>query len=212
MAAPILEPTEPNLAIAAHRIRDGGVIIVPTDTNFALAIDPWNDAAVERVYRIKNRPSTSPLSLFVHDPEDWRGYAARSDDPLAQTLIDAFWPGPLNIIMPKNDRVPSAMVRDGPTVAIGCIANTTLRGLIRHFGKPVALTSANLSGQADGVVVDMDLAIAQIGDRVDCILAAGPSGATRSSTIVDISGPPRILRHGEITAEQLKLVAPVFAR
>ncbi|EWY36601.1 hypothetical protein N825_09780 [Skermanella stibiiresistens SB22] len=210
MTAPILQPCEESFAIAARCVADGGVVIAPSDTNLALTLDPWNDAAIARAFAIKRRPPNQALTLFVHDPEEWRDYAEVEDAGPIDRVVGRFWPGPLNIVVPRNGKVPDTIVRGGPTVAIGCIANAALRGLLAHLGRPVAMTSANLSGQADGVLVDMALALAQVGDAVDYILAGAPDGTTKSSTILDLSnatraGGARILRHGDITAADLRV-------
>lgn len=93
---------------------------------------------------------------------------------------------------------------------MGCLSNPTWRGLVRHTRMPVAMTSANLSGQADGVLVDMSLAISQVGDKVDYILEGSAQGTTKSSAIIDLSGEPKILRYGDITVEQLNEIADIF--
>jgi L-threonylcarbamoyladenylate synthase len=210
MTAPILEPTEDNLALAAACIKRGGVVVAPSDTNLALTLDPWNEQAIERAFRIKQRPATSPLTLFVLEPAEWALYTSLQDCDLVDRVVERFWPGPLNIVVPRNGAVPDAMVRNGPTVAIGCISNPALRGLLRHVGRPLTMTSANLSGQADGVLVDLAMAVAQVGDRVDYILTGAVGGTTQSSTIVSFVGAPTILRKGDITAQGLNQVAPVF--
>ena len=208
MPAPILQPSEENFAIAARCVAEGGVVIAPSDTNLALTLDPWNDDAIRRAFEIKRRPPTQALTLFVREPGDWRSYADVADAGPVDRVVGRFWPGPLNIVVPRNAAVPDTIVRGGPTVAIGCIANPVLRGLLSYLKRPVAMTSANLSGQADGVLVDLELALAQVGDAVDYILAGGADGTTKSSTIVDLSGPPRILRQGDISAEDLGAVLP----
>lgn len=102
------------------------------------------------------------------------------------------------------------MVRGGSTIAMGCLSNPVWRGMMRHLDIPVTMTSANLSGQADGVLVDMKLALNQVGSKVDYILEGGAQGTTKSSTIIDLSGEPRVLRYGDITVAQLNQIAPVF--
>lgn len=207
MTAPVLEPTPANLSRAAAVIRDGGVIVAPTDTNLGLALDPWNDAAVERAYEIKDRPAHKPLTLFVREPDDWRRYGTHDDPGLVDELVSEFWPGPLNVVLDATDRVDQdRLTRDG-TVSIGCLSNPTWRDLAARVDGPVAMTSANRSGAiGDDALVDVDLAREHVGDGVDCIVAGEAQGTTRASAIVDLSGAPELLRKGDVTAADLRSV------
>ncbi|KAF0109737.1 MAG: Sua5/YciO/YrdC/YwlC family protein [Rhodospirillaceae bacterium] len=89
MSVPILPPTEENLVLAARCIRSGGVIIAPSDTNLALTIDPWNNQAIDRAFRIKRRPATSALTIFVFNPHDWRDYATVINPALIDRMVRA---------------------------------------------------------------------------------------------------------------------------
>ena len=204
MTATRLEPTAAGIATAADCILDGGVVVAPSDTNLALTLDPWDEAAIERAFRIKNREPTDPLTLFIRDPDDWREWARTDRGVAVDALVEAFWPGPLNIVLPKTDAVPDRVVAGGETVALGCLGNPTWRRLAAAVDQPLCMTSANLTGEADDQLVDLDLAVEQVGDRVDYVLNGGPQGTTRSSTIVDLTGAePTIIRHGDITADDL---------
>jgi L-threonylcarbamoyladenylate synthase len=207
----ILESTEENYKLAAKCVTDGGVIVTPSDTNLALTLNPWIDQAIDRAFAVKNRPATSPLTLFFLDPEEWRDYALADDPGVITALAEAFWPGPLNIILKKKSIVPNRMVLGGETVALGCLSNPIWRGFMKYMKLPVSMTSANLSGQADGILVDMNVALNQVGDKVDYILKGEAQGTTKSSTIIDLSGAePRITRYGDVTIEQLNLVTNIF--
>ena len=204
MTATRLEPTAAGIATAADCILDGGVVVAPSDTNLALTLDPWDEAAIERAFRIKNREPTDPLTLFIRDPDDWREWARTDRGVAVDALVEAFWPGPLNIVLPKTDAVPDRVVAGSETVALGCLSNPTWRRLAAAVDQPLCMTSANLTGQADDQLVDLDLAVEQVGDRVDYVLTGGPQGTTQSSTSVDLaSEEPTILRHGDITAADL---------
>ena len=204
MTATRLEPTAAGIATAADCILDGGVVVAPSDTNIALTLDPWDEAAIERAFRIKNREPTDPLTLFIRDPDDWREWARTDRGAAVDALVEAFWPGPLNIVLPKTDAVPDRVVAGGETVALGCLGNPTWRRLATAVDQPLCMTSANLTGEADDQLVDLDLAVKQVGDRVDYILEGEAQGTTRSSTIVDLaSAEPTIIRHGDIAADDL---------
>ena len=211
MIAPILEPTDEAIARAAAIVRAGGVVVCPSDTNLALTVDPWNAAAVERAFAIKGRPAQQPLTLFLGEPEEWTLYGVPEDREEVAAFVATFWPGPLNIVMPRTAAVPEAALKGSATVSLGCFANPTPRRLIRAVGRAVAMTSANLSGQADGVLVDLDLAARQIGGAVDLILKGQANGTTMSSTIIELGARPRILRAGDINKADLNRVRAVFA-
>ncbi|WP_424213002.1 L-threonylcarbamoyladenylate synthase [Streptomyces sp. BI20] len=203
----VAEPTDENLRTAGELIRGGGVVVAPSDTNLALTLDPWNQAAVERAFAVKRRPPTSPLTLFVRHPQEWQEYTEVPEDrrEAVRRLADAFWPGPFNIVLPRSPRIPDHLVCGGPTVAIGCLSNPTIQRLIEFTGRPVAMTSANLSGQADGVLVDLDLAVRQIGPAVDMVVRGEHQGTTASSTIVTVTDQGiRVLRLGDITHDHIK--------
>ncbi len=210
METSLLEPTPEGIETAADCIREGGVVVAPSDTNLALTLDPWDEAAIERAFRIKNREPVDPLTLFIHDPDDWTEWGTTERTETVDTLVEAFWPGPLNIIIEKIDAVPDRVVAGGETVALGCLSNPTWRKLSAAVGQPLCMTSANLTGQADDQLVDLNLAIEQVGDRVDYVLEDEPQGTTQSSTIVDLTGPePAILRHGDITAGDLNAIVDI---
>ena len=201
----LLEPTAENVERAAAVIRDGGVVVAPSDTNLALTLDPTQSQAVERAYAIKDRPPHKPLTLFVRDPDDWRRYATHRTPSLVEKVVDAFWPGPVNVVLPATDAVPhQRCMRDG-TVSIGCLSNPVWRDLAATVDGALAMTSANESGTVDDArLVDVDLAADHVGDDVDLLLAGEPQGTTRASTILDLSsGQPTILRPGDVTAGDL---------
>lgn len=208
--ATILAPTPDNILRAAACIRDGGLVICPSDTNLAIALDPWNPDAVKRAFAVKRRPATSPLTFFIEQPEHWRLYADSDNPELVDSVAGRFWPGPLNIVLPAKPSVPRAALMGSQTISLGCLSNPTPRELIRQVGRAVAMTSANLSGQADGVLVDLALATRQIGDDVDLILEGGALNTTLSSTIVDLSGAAKVLRRGDITQNALAELVPAL--
>mgnify|MGYP000867627574 CR=1 FL=1 len=199
--AKAVAPTEENIRRAARIVRGGGVVVAPSDTNLALTLDAWNEAAVERAFAIKRRQAKSPLTLFLRHPDDWDRYTEvpEADRPVVEALAAAFWPGPFNLVLPRSDEVPDFLVRGGSTVALGVLSNPTLQRLLDFVGRPVAMTSANLSGRAEGVLVDVRVASEQVGDAVDLILEGGHQGTTASSTIVALrDNRLTILRKGDV--------------
>ena len=207
MTAPVLDPTAANVERVADCVRDGGVVAAPTDTNMGLLLDPWYPAAVKRAFDIKDRSLSKPLTLFVRDPDDWRRFGTHDNPALVERVVDAFWPGPLNIVLERTEQVHDERLCLDSTVSVGCLSNPTWRALVAAIDRPVAMTSANRSGEADDRLVDTEFAREQVGDGVDLILAGEPQGTTTASTIVDLSGDPEIVRAGDITAADLNEAA-----
>lgn len=206
----VLEPTSENLQRAAECIADGGVVVAPSDTDLALTVDPWHADAIDRVYEMTGRPVEKPLTLFVRNPDEWNEFGQHDDPDLVQQFVDAFWPGPLNIVLRRTREVPDQRVCMGETVSIGCLSNPAWRELIAQLDGPVAMTSANRSGEADGRLVDLAFARQQVGAHVDYLVDGGPQDTTQSSTIVDLTGEPEVLRQGDVTPDELNAVADVF--
>ena len=203
METPVLAPTSENLRTAADCIADGGVVVAPSDTNLALTVDPWQAEPVERVYEMTGRPPEKPLTLFVRAPSDWRRFGRHDDPAFVERLVDAFWPGPLNIVLDATGAVPHDRVTMDGTVSVGCLSNPTWRELTGHLDCAVAMTSANRAGEADDRLVTVQFAREQVGADVDYLIEGGPQGTTRSSTIVDLTGDPRLLRRGDVSATAL---------
>jgi len=212
MSRPLLDPTSENLRRAAACIRRGGVVLSPSDTNMALEVDPYNEDAIDQVYDIKGRPREKPLVLFVHAPAEWRRYGRSDEAGIAEQLIEAFWPGPLFLIVEATEHVPHERVQFEGTVALGCIGNPTWREMIDHLDGPLAMTSANRSGAVDDdTLIDLELACEHVGDQVDLIIAEDPpEKATQATTIVDLANGPRLYREGDITAADLNAIVDVF--
>lgn len=212
MSELLLDPTSENLRRAAACIRNGGVVLSPSDTNMALGVDPDEEAAIDRLYKIKERSQSKPLTLFVRDPADWRQYGYPDEAGVAERLVDAFWPGPPFLIVEASDRVPDHRVQHQGTVSIGCIANPTWRELMAYVDGPLAMTSANQSGTVDDdTLIDLELAREHIGDDVDIIINEDPpETATQATTIVDIANGPRLYREGDLTRADLNAVIDIF--
>src|SRR5699024_2621395 len=124
----ILEPTTENIAKAVDCIKNGGVIVCPSDCNLGLAVDPWNDDAVTKTFVINKRPPTMPLTLFISDPNEWKRYTIYNSETvrIIDTLPKAFWPSSLNIIIKMNYSIPEKMVCGNYSVSLSCRLNPIL--------------------------------------------------------------------------------------
>ena len=188
--------TENNLAAAARCLHEGGVVAIPTDTLYGLAADALNADAIERVFDIKERPEGMALPVLLAGTEQIPSVVGRIPEG-AELLAEAYWPGPLTLIMERNSSLPPRLTAGGTTVAVRVPAHPVPRELARLLGRPITGTSANISGSPDPGTLD-ELRV-QVGDRVDCVVELGPLPAGTASTIVDLSGgEPRLIREGAI--------------
>lgn len=179
----------------AARLREGALVIYPTDTLYAIGCRALDGAAVARLRAAKGREGDKPLPVIVADVEQARSLAARWPDE-AQRLADAFWPGPLTLVIPAAASLPAELLAGAGTVAVRVPASDVARALARLAG-PLVSTSANLAGEAPCVTVDSAAAAFH---GATLAFDAGPlDGAP--STIVDVSGSDggfRVLREGRI--------------
>jgi len=210
----VLEPSTEHIERVAARVRDGGVVVAPSDTNMALTVAPDSAAAIERVYDIKGRPRQKPLTLFVRDPSDWRRFAGHETPEVVDALVDEFWPGPLNLVLERDGTALDEHCYMDGTVSVGCLSNPVWRDLADAVGGPVAMTSANRSGTVpDDTLVDVETAVEHVGNRVDYVLGGQPEGTTRASTILSLAdgepGTATVLRRGDLTADRIETAVPL---
>ncbi len=188
------------LASAAALLREGGVVVFPTDTVYGLAALAQNTGAVAALFRAKQRPHDRAIPVMVSVPERAQEIAALR--PGFSELARAFWPGPLTIILPKRDVLPAIVTAGGDTVALRIPDHPLALALLRLVDAPLAVTSANLSGRLPARTAAE--ARAQLDGRVDAIIDGGPAPGGQPSTIVDLSlSPPQILRTGPIREAQI---------
>jgi L-threonylcarbamoyladenylate synthase len=193
----VVKPDAAAVAAAAQILAAGGLVAFPTETVYGLGADATNGRAVARLYEAKGRPAFNPLIAHVVDLEAARALARF--DPDAVRLADAFWPGPLTLVLPKAAKCP---VCDLATAGLDTIAVRVPDHMVAHavltaFGKPVVAPSANRSGhisptRAEHVLADLD-------GRIDLILDGGATPVGVESTIIACLGEPLLLRPGGLT-------------
>ena len=187
----------------AEIINRGGLVAMPTETVYGLGADATDKNAAAKIYAAKGRPSDNPLIIHIASPEDAERYAYTS--PLYYKLAKAFMPGPLTVILPKKDIVPSEVTGGLDTVAVRCPSHEVAHALIEASGVAIAAPSANLSGSpspttAEHVISDMN-------GRIDAIIDGGSSEIGLESTIVKLEGDTAImLRPGAVTCDALGCV------
>ena len=181
-------------------LRGGGLVAYPTDTVYGLAADATNDAAVERLFAAKQRRADQSMPLLIASPHELAQVAAEVPE-VAERLIAAFWPGGLTIVLRKAASFHSRAII-GETVGLRVPDHAAPRELVRLLGGPITGTSANLAGGPQPLTAD-DVR-GQLGDAVDLVIDGGRCAGERPSTVVDCSAsPPRIVREGAITREEL---------
>ena len=200
-----VKPVSPeSIEEAAQLIRDGELVGMPTETVYGLGANALDETAVRKIFAAKGRPADNPLIVHVSCLDEIVPLV-KSIPESAKRLMEAFWPGPMTLILPKSDAIPSVVSAGLDTVGIRLPSSEAARALIRAAGRPIAAPSANRSGRpspttAQHVFEDMD-------GRIPLILDGGASEVGVESSVIDATGEvPVILRPGGITPEMVERV------
>ena len=192
------------IAQAGQIIKEGGLVAFPTETVYGLGGDALNPDSSRKIYAAKGRPSDNPLIVHIAEMEALDKICAQIPQEMRQ-LAEAFWPGPLTMIVPKSDAVPRETTGGLDTVAIRMPDHPTALALIRASGGYIAAPSANASGRPSPTLAAHVMEDLQ--GRIEMILDGGEVGIGVESTIVDLTGDvPTILRPGYVTEEMLRRV------
>lgn len=196
------KPDPETIAEAARLLREGELVAFATETVYGLGADATNPSAIARIFEAKGRPTTNPLIVHVLDIAMARA-CVRDWPDRAQRLAEAFWPGPLTLVLPRSAIIPDAVTAGLETVGVRVPANRVALDLIQVLGRPIAAPSANRSTgisptQAQHVAKDLS-------GRIPLILDSGPTAVGLESSVLDLSSlSPRVLRPGAITSEQIE--------
>jgi L-threonylcarbamoyladenylate synthase len=178
----------------------GELVVYPTETFYAIGADAFSSAALRRLFRAKEREPGRPVGLIAADTA--MAFSVAREVPLeARRLADAFWPGPLTIVMPARDGIADELA--GPDgVGVRVSPNQVARALSAGLGKPITATSANLSGMAPAS--ELDEARAGLGEKVKVYLEGGKLTAPAPSTVVAVNSSGwKIVRVGAISEKQI---------
>ena len=203
MKTQLLPATDDSLALAARLLADGELVAFPTETVYGLGAHAMDHNAVLGIFSAKGRPADNPLIVHIHDRSQLDDICEVND--LSIRLMDAFWPGPLTIILPRKDAVPSSVTAGLDTVAVRMPSHPVALALLKACNLPIAAPSANRSGKpsptsAKHVFDDMD-------GRIPLIIDGGESDVGLESTVISLVGEkPCILRPGGITQAMLEEV------
>ena len=189
---------------ALQCLQTGQVIAIPTDTVYGVASDGFNPDAIEKLFAAKDRPRDKPIPLLLADTSDLEQVAEKV--PIeAAVLAERFWPGGLTIVVRASAQVPRILRAEGDSVAVRVPDHSVPRDLARALGRPLAATSANISGGPNpSTAQEVEL---QLRGRIALILDGGIVGAGLPSTVVDFTvSPPRVLRAGALPIGEIEAV------
>lgn len=210
MSTPIISADDPNAySIAAKTLAAGDLVIVPTETVYGMAALATQDAAVRRIYTSKARPASKALIAHVDGAKMAQKLAVLNDTAL--DLMARFWPGPLTLIVPKQDKCALTDIASGglSSIALRCPDHLFTRQLITRLGQPLVAPSANMTGAAPPVCV-ADIT-RQIAAQVALIIDGGTCSHGQPSTLLDLTQNPAVLlREGAIAAADLAVLEPGY--
>ena len=193
-----------NIDQVVEHLQQGGVALVETDTDYALACLPWDEEICSKIYSIKKRPPEKPLTLFISNIDTVLKYIDfnnSQDEIKFKELSQKYWPGPLNFILNKSDLAPKHKYFDKDSLSVVFNVKKSLNQLIDRLGSPLALTSANISGITIDGLVSKEQALENFGDQVILLEYDEDESkyTTMSSTIVKIeNGDIKIIRQGDL--------------
>lgn len=196
----LLNATSKNIKKASVVIKNGGLVVYPTDTVYGVGCNPFDVSAVQKLFSVKGERK-KPLPLLAHSIEDVERVALLST--YARQISEAFWPGPLTLVLPKKEVLPNVVTCNLKTVGVRIPGHNVAAQLIRLSNGLITGTSANKSGKPPPTTAHE--AAGQLGEYVDVLLDGGAVPLGTPSTIVDLtSSEPRILRKGKISLDEVK--------
>jgi L-threonylcarbamoyladenylate synthase len=187
----ILRPEPEAIRRAAAVLRRGGVVAFPTDTVYGLGAHSSIASAIEKLFELKERERLKAIPLLIARAEDLATVAAHVPD-IAWRLAERFWPGPVTLVVPKAPTVLDVLTGGATSVAVRVPAHEVALQLIAALGKPLAATSANLSGQPEAVTAEE--VCEALGGRVRLLLDGGPCPGGVASTVVDVTASTPLIR------------------
>ncbi len=193
---------EDTISRAAHILKQGGTVAFPTETVYGLGADALNPDAVRKIFEAKGRPADNPLIVHIASM-DSLDKIATDISPIAFELMDAFWPGPLTLVLKRKDVVPDITTGGLDTVAVRMPDNPVALALIREAGTPLAAPSANTSGRPSPTTAGH--VISDLSGRIDAVIDGGAVEVGVESTVLDVtSDVPVILRPGGVGVEEIR--------
>ena len=202
MTARIVADDVEGRAAAVEILRSGGIVALPTDTVYGIAVSPATPGGIERLFQVKRRPLDKGIALLLESAA--QAAAIGIMGPGATLLADACWPGGLTLVVPQRTDValPDVLTGGAPTIGLRVADHPTPRALAGAVG-PLPTTSANVSGRSEAA--DAAGILEQLGDSIDLVIDGGPAHGGPASTVVDCSGElPRVIREGAIPVRRIE--------
>jgi len=188
----------------AEIIQNGGIGVFPTETVYGIGANCFDEDAIRRIYEVKERPYTKPLSVLVSDMKMIEN-VAKDITATEYKLMDAFFPGPFTIILKKKDNVPNILTANSDTIGVRMPDNEIALKLVEYTKNPIATPSANITGKASGT--NIETIMKDFKGKIDFVIDGGESKIGIGSTIVKVvDGVPNILREGRITKADIDKV------
>ena len=196
-------PPWTSVSEAARLLKDGEVVAIPTETVYGLAGNAFEPKALAKIFAAKERPTFDPLIVHIADIAQLTDIAKDIPDS-AYRLAEAYWPGPMTIILPKKDCIPDLCTSALPSVAVRFPSHPIAQAIIKESGLPLAAPSANLFKHVSPTTAEH--VAAQLADRIAGIVDGGPCSVGVESSIISLVGEPTVMRPGAITPEMFKAI------
>ena len=196
-------PPWTSVSEAARLLKDGEVVAIPTETVYGLAGNAFEPKALAKIFAAKERPTFDPLIVHIADIAQLTDIAKDIPDN-AYKLAEAYWPGPMTIILPKKDCIPDLCTSALPSVAVRFPSHPIAQAIIKESGLPLAAPSANLFKHVSPTTAEH--VAAQLADRIAGIVDGGPCSVGVESSIISLVGEPTVMRPGAITPEMFREV------
>lgn len=192
--------------VAAKFIKNGGIVAFPTETVYGLGADVFDEKAIAKIFAAKQRPNDNPLIAHVGNLEQIK-FLVKEITPNAQKFIEAFFPAPLTLVLPKAEKVSLIATANLETIGVRMPRNKTAQKFLKACNVPLVAPSANLSGRPSPT--DWQAVYEDLDSRIDCILQGDVTEVGLESTVVDCTTEtPLVLRSGAVTLEQLREIIP----
>jgi L-threonylcarbamoyladenylate synthase len=201
MSGKVLKADSRGIEKASQKILEGGVVAFPTETFYGLGADALELEALRKVFQIKGREENKPLLLLVAD-RTWLPELVKKIPPVAEQLIERFWPGPLTLVFEASPNLPSILTAHTGQIGLRISSHPVAQALVQAVGRAITATSANVTGQPSASLASE--VFQTLGKQVDAILDGGKTAGGLGSTVLDVCGVlPKILRQGAVSRTEL---------
>lgn len=194
--------SEKDFKDAVSLIRSGGMVALPTETYYGLAVDPFNPAALKRLFLIKQRVAQKPILLIIDNPSSLE-FLVKEVPDVYRPVMETQWPGPVTLVFKAKEELSSLLTGNTGTVGVRCSSHPVARKLVEMIGSPVTATSANISGLP--AAVSAQEVVSQLGGSIDMVLDGGRTPGEKGSTIIGYRGNKvYLIREGVVPFSEIE--------